>query len=658
MDRLFLDNKELELSGDTGIYLTYRSNIFSDITKIVGDNSATIHVPATNHNKAVVDCSMIPTASTIYPYRTHTARLERDGVIVLDGATAVLLSVKPNTIELALTWGVTDRLQAWVNADLTLRDLEFGFFKWNAQTIRNRAAYFPHANYGFAPSDTSIGLHPVEYVGSILAKIETDNGLDFDFDVTPWEDDSWVLPLLTRNDMDGAAWTWEMYCGYQDADESWAIGTLYANPNLYTNDARWKSYWSIAYYPNHDLASAKQAEGDTPAAGDADLKETDWLTKHSNIKVTISGTANVRVVSQTDIDAWNTTLRVVGWNNTSDSSWTPQDVIDNGETLVTLSPDSQQVTDYSGELRYDMGFTFNDVELDLTKVETGMVYDHLYFVAESNNGAEVKHGHTLHGTITYKFLQEPIDFGRDYYITPNLPDMKQIDFVKAIMQMSGLFAFLDSSGSINFAPYAVLEQNKANAMDWSKYLLHDGSTIPYEMSYHQGDECQHNRMHYHNHENFPDWSGDYTIDNQTLEYERDAVTLPFNAYRTDGGVATFPIYHYEREDVGGTEMSVLKYDADTDAHVGVIEPVDDSGYQLRATGLRWSELLAANYTEYVSMLNHARVLRERFILPPMELRDIDMRKPVYLRQYGAYFAISTIKTKANNEAEIELIKMQ
>ena len=86
--------------------------------------------------------------------------------------------------------------------------------------------------------------------------------------------------------------------------------------------------------------------------------------------------------------------------------------------------------------------------------------------------------------------------------------------------------------------------------------------------------------------------------------------------------------------------------------------VNTDSYQLRATGLRWSELLAANYTEYVSMLNHARVLRERFILPPMELRDIDMRKPVYLRQYGAYFAISTIKTKANNEAEVELIKMQ
>lgn len=857
MDRLFLDNEELELGGETGIYLTYRSNIFSDITKIVGDNSATIHVPATNHNKAVVECSMIPSADSLYPYRTHTARLERDGIVMIKDATAVLMSVTTDTIELALTWGVTNALQAWVNGDLSLRDLQFSYFTWDANTIANRAAYFPHANYGFAPSDNTIGRHPVEYVGSILAKIASDNGLTFVYGEDPWEDDFWVVPLLTRNDYEGAAWDWEMYCGYQGTDDTWAIGYLYANPNLFSNDVHWKSYWSVAYYPNDDLATAKTAEGDTPDTGDSNLKKTNWLTIHNNIKVTISGTANVRVVSATDIDAWNTTLRVVGWCNTSDTSWAPEDVITDGETLLTLSPDSQTATLYGSEWRYDMGFTFNDVELDLTSIETGMTYQHLYFVAESNNGSEVKHGHTLNGSISYKFVQDPIDFGRNYYITPNLPDIKQIDFVKAIMQMSGLFAFLNSSGSITFAPYSILNTNKIYARDWSQYLLHNGLTIPNEMQYHQGDECQHNKMHYHNPDAFPDWSGDYQIDNETLEYERDAVTLPFDAYNTDGGVANFPIYHYEREEVNGVETNVLKYEPDTDAHVarvvnvgnpllpeeytqleyiestgtqyidtGVV-PADNIGfsitlklnttpsnqaifgaregtnrlfvgarlstdivyygfagdinvnsgvvwenasptnkntievnlnnsrvallngsqsrslntlnhvfsssttlaifgcnssgsvtiypqkvygcqisqgttlihdlipckrnadnltgmydlvsgtlfanagtgaftmgaavntgkYQLRNTGLTWTELLSAHYTDYIGMLNHARVLTERFILPPMELRDIDLRIPIYLEQYGSYFAISTIKTKANNEAEVELIKM-
>ena len=79
MDRLFIDNKEVEMGGEVGIYLTYRSNIMNgDISKILGNNSSTIKIPHTLHNAGIIENAQMVTSDTRFPYIRHTADVVRD----------------------------------------------------------------------------------------------------------------------------------------------------------------------------------------------------------------------------------------------------------------------------------------------------------------------------------------------------------------------------------------------------------------------------------------------------------------------------------------------------------------------------------------------------------------------------------------------------
>ena len=43
------------------------------------------------------------------------------------------------------------------------------------------------------------------------------------------------------------------------------------------------------------------------------------------------------------------------------------------------------------------------------------------------------------------------------------------------------------------------------------------------------------------------YDGNIQVDDATIEYERDAITLPFSACSTKGGVAYIPLYSYNEE---------------------------------------------------------------------------------------------------------------
>ena len=104
-EELYIDDQIVDLYPDKPITLNFKSNILHDISKITASNSYTIQLPKTTRNRCVLDNPTAPAYDSRFRYRTHAARYLRNGMIVIDSATAIVME-SSESYEIALTWGV------------------------------------------------------------------------------------------------------------------------------------------------------------------------------------------------------------------------------------------------------------------------------------------------------------------------------------------------------------------------------------------------------------------------------------------------------------------------------------------------------------------------------------------------------------------------
>ena len=76
-DMLFIDGELVDLDEDTQITLNIKSNLFTDLSKIVSNNSYTIKLPKTVRNQRIIEHADLPACDTDYPREYHQARYFR-----------------------------------------------------------------------------------------------------------------------------------------------------------------------------------------------------------------------------------------------------------------------------------------------------------------------------------------------------------------------------------------------------------------------------------------------------------------------------------------------------------------------------------------------------------------------------------------------------
>lgn len=254
-------------------------------------------------------------------------------------------------------------------------------------------------------------------------------------------------------------------------------------------------------------------------------------------------------------------------------------------------------------------------------------------------------------TLEAKVSEVGADIGEynKYFTVPNLPSIKLIDFIKSIAYMLGVFAIPGDNNDIHFVSFDSVIENKSNAVDWSgRVLINDYGDAARNISYQLNDFTQKNWFRYKEDDNVTEnYDSFIAVENRALDYERDAVSLPFSACDTLGGVASIPLYSYnddgELEYDSGMNPRIVLYDSETRS--GVFYP------------LRWEELIRQHYASYQEVVRQPKVIKELVLLSAPELAVLDLLKPVYIRQYGSYFAIVKVKTKENNICEVELLKI-
>lgn len=112
-DELYINNSKVDI-GKTDITLNYKSNLLTDISKIVSNNSYTIKLPKTAKNLSLIECSNIPSSVSKFPYLKHAGKVLRNGIEIIKDANVVLLSVA-DSIETALSWGNVTNFSSVVN---------------------------------------------------------------------------------------------------------------------------------------------------------------------------------------------------------------------------------------------------------------------------------------------------------------------------------------------------------------------------------------------------------------------------------------------------------------------------------------------------------------------------------------------------------------
>lgn len=600
-DELYIDGAKVDM-GESGVSLEYRSNILTDISKIVSNFSYTVKLPKTKNNLRLIECAHMPSAVSSFPYLPHVGTLLRDGVQIVDGANVVLMSVS-DTIEIALSWGNATGFSKIIEFEGNLDGLDYGvddYIFWRYDISPDEDV--PIINYGFRTTEKHVTYHPVVSAKWILDKIQSQFNVNLLFPSDKLDIlQSLKIPLLKKED------------AQKHVDANRVTLTL---SGLNKTDGALRYYQLMFYGLVQSYYIEYYNDGSFISAFKPNFK---------NLQLNYSIDCSLVYVGSA--------YKNGGYLDIVDA--------DTGEIIDQVN--AYEVFD-KGNDNYECHFK-KDLSLD--------PYDKTIYISTTVSKSGDDSVRMVSGFITLeaKVSEVGADIGEynKYFTIPNLPSIKLIDFIKSIAYMLGVFAVPGENNDIHFVSFDSVIENKSNAVDWSsRILLNDYGDVARNISYQLNDFTQKNWFRYKEDD---DVTGNYdsfiAVENRALVYERDAVSLPFSACDALGDVASIPLYSYnddgELEYDSGMTPRIVLYDSETRSCV--FYP------------LRWEELIQQHYASYQEVVRQPKVVKEQVLLSAPELAVLDLLKPVYIRKYGSYFAIVNVKTKENNISEVELLKI-
>lgn len=269
------------------------------------------------------------------------------------------------------------------------------------------------------------------------------------------------------------------------------------------------------------------------------------------------------------------------------------------------------------------------------------------------------------------------------YFEPNFPEMKPIDFLKGVFYVVGGYPII-YNGKLRLVLYRDLIDNVDKAVDWSNFLTNDYA-MPSSIDFVLSDWAQVNKLRWKSdNEDNPKYSGSFEIKDPYLNTENDVFTLPFEGCDTDRGMAKVPLYESGKvinyvKLKGTGHLQYASYAKEVEGFVfkeckpriGVrhkneaVENTTDTTEHSSLDYLTFEELsfrskgglMDTRYKVFSEMLKHPYVVTDNMELDEFTLGNLDMSVPVYLRQYGSYFGIQSIKRKSDGKCTVQLLKI-
>ena len=618
-EELYINGETVDIKPDAATTLNYKSNLLGDISKITSSNSQTIQCPKTTRNRKIFDNPGAPAYVSDKRYNRYSARLVRNGIEIVRVGYAVLLS-SSETYEIALYWGVMANFQAWVDKAAKLNELTgTEALTWGANITATSLSQMKSAGYGYAKYDCGVSntnlanIHPSVTAWWILNRIATQAGFTFEIpDKHKLALRGIAIPCLSRN---------------ASAASNQAEATVSTYPFLQNSNGFWG--YSIAGNNGTDKHGVFDPDDNTK------IRKVDGATKVIISIIDKSGSQLGMTLYSNDSGAFPSRVyvRATQYNDNSETT-----------TQIAVSIGSSAVSSSTGMYAYQKTYYFADINEELLWGR----YDYLRLFPHNGSGRIVgsRLGNTKL-TITEDF--ESIIYPSTYPIPQNLPEISQIDYIKAICGMLGIFAVPDPANvnNLKFVSLDTLQENKVQACDWSDKLARSNDDEPKTTEYKINDYCRNNYFRYKEDDTVStNADGNLKIDSEILDAEKTVITLPFAP--SDGST----IRHYELKD-DGTAVDAVQV---KDRIMRLIS--DGSGLaMLTFDGLDFTTLLSKYYSTLSRLLNGVITIAEQVMLDEYDLKSLDYSIPFYLRQYGKFYGIVSIQSTANKACEVKAIQL-
>lgn len=661
-ERLYVDNELVDIDETTKITLNFKSNLFRDVSRLTSNNTYTIKLPKTVRNQRILKHTDLVQSSSSFPYTMHKVRYFRNGIEVIKDGRLTVLQATEDAIEACIVWGLFSNFSDLMRAGTTLNQLESNdriLYKDSNEVVSYEDAV--KANYFYAYYD--VWAHEKKVVDT-------------------WEEgDCMIYPLNGRVEKRK-----NNFGGHRGGDEgfsnlhpvvkaSFILDLIKKNTGinfLFCADAQ--KYIDTLIIP---LINKKSNE----------------LTFGENFKAELQPTTNIGDIA----------IEVKGGRNVLDKPSNGADMIEvkkdvdiiinvkgiwefdlNGR--VSIYPEGNWVKDdfdYYYVQFYYIKMTItrkNDEDKDESFFIGSRRYTSLVSVPENYAGVckyeisgcgkvSVKAGDTikfewcrgysedfygrglLGGTIDISVLSgEEVPYNGYFPIANNLPKIKVIDFIKFLSVITGTFPLQTAEeNKISFEPLSQVWENREEAKDWTeKVIAQSDENKPKRIDFKLSDYAQHNLYKWKADNTVGSYDGDLEIDNETLDAKKVVYEFPFAA--TDGN--NVPMYTAPKE---GKEEDKPSYKACKDRILRLMKGEKDEAVAI--FDINMQDILREKYRHIGESLQRVKVITEKIRISDIELLDYDETKPIYLAQYGNYYAITEIKADEAGFAEVTMFQL-
>lgn len=638
---LYIDGKLMDVDEGTKVTMSIKGNLLRDVKDVVGNSTYTVNLPLTTRNRAVIDAADVIARGSWYPFTRHTARYIRDGVTIIPDGVAVVMGIS-STIEIVITWGVNTTLTHVIGEGLKLTDLASTASTYYPQAVTdftwgvfraselNYPFFYAHSNWNKPLEDrekravaiangwTWKDERPCVRVPWILREITTEWGLSFSF---PAERQDLLnrlcIPLVKDKPTD-----------YTMASDT-ITGIRYSS--------QWRGW---RYNLKNDSAGGVLDIATSPVS-----------------KITTSAAKTVTLYFDARADIPNKLAK---------------QLIEHGATLsvVTVNANNEEDFDNVASLPveiYIVGNTQTTIQVKGTlDVELAAAGYGLEIWSMSNENKANVFFTNLSVKVTPQ--ADHVQLQGYYPIVNNLPDITVADFLRVLCALLGVFPKQNHGGNrLDFVTYESVWAAKTNAVDWTRRIIPSyEQERPRTMSFTPQGWAQVNHYKWKETDGYTGQSdGVITLPVETLEKERTVIDFPFALAPSQvtrmGYQAAIGCYLLNNFDALN-DGSATDPTFDIEDHEDVICLVTHYGQDIGSTtllinsvGLKMQNLITEYYGHLVAALSTPNIITERIRIGDVELMTLDDTKPVYLQQYGRYFAVLEITAQADGTAEVQML---
>lgn len=654
----------MDLDKDVNIYLTYQSPLFTDLNAIVSNRSNSVSLPLTPNNvRAIEFYHLADKADTAmdgnaFPRRWHKVRYYRNGIAICELGRGMVTSIEDNQVKFAFYWGNIDNFQYIFDKNLNQLNSK-KTIPWGVSSSYVSNA---DADYGFfkmqfcdnQKETTFEYMHPCVSTDYIIRQIEADSGLKIRREVGKnLKIDNYLIPCQTKFALK------EAEVNLSESQYVSDYNTISARGNLVPSDVdgHIKASDEITYIPpTKDPLKIWDPEN-----------EQFRISNYNKINVSIAAFTVVYTYSSGPSGQGDDPTKGISPPVTSSEYVADFFYLRIGSTYHKLADRKYRDTTNPNVFTYEFDartvpvFTEGkSVSIELTDVGIGIQADtkKLNFTISSDDVP-----HKVRVTLTPWAEECKFSAENDvrFPVVRNLPEIKQSDFLRGLMQMNGVFAQAKDANVIDFVSVSDVIANKSKALDWSDKLDNQSCNfaVPESMEFQLSGFSQKNSCRYENDDDVKDIPkpSEYcmVVKDQTIPVEpNELVTLPFSETIVKGGSAYLPLYKMFTTKVDGKDVVDYNY-----ATLGnrILLP-NGSGNKTYATfdGLSWDSL-KSKYTGYQSVILSPRVLRVKCRLSDYDLSVLDFTIPVTFKQFGNYYIVLNVKSSSSGLSTCELLEI-